>query len=131
MRWLEYFQVSPFPSKAAGCSSSSTLKHNSPARLETQAMVLANTIKAGSRDPSELSMTVYLSGSYLDLKKKYLQERGRVLSSMGKQTQMEKKRALIRTVSVLYAAFHPRISKCFNMTVLSLLQCGKPEETAR
>lgn len=39
---------------------------------------------------------------------------------MGKQTQMEKKRALIRAVLVLYAAFHPQISKCFNMTVLSL-----------
>jgi len=32
-------------------------------------MLLANTIRAASRDPSELSMTVYLSGSYLDLKK--------------------------------------------------------------
>lgn len=27
---------------------------------------------------------------------------------------------MIRTVTVLYAAFHPQISKCFNMTVLSL-----------
>jgi len=33
---------------------------------------------------------------------------------------MEKKRALIRTVAVLYAAFHPQISKCFNTTTSSL-----------
>lgn len=65
-------------------------------------------------------MAVYLSRSYLDLKKIFTRKRQSIIFHGETNTDGGKKRALIRTVSVLFAAFHPLISKCFNMTVLSL-----------
>lgn len=112
----QYFQISSFPCEAAGRSSSSTLKHSSPTHFQTQSVVLANTI----RDPSEPSMTVYLSGSYLDLKNNIYKKEAEYYLPWGNKHRWRKKRALIRTVTVLYTAFHPQIFKCFNMTVLSL-----------
>lgn len=65
-------------------------------------------------------MAVYLSRSYLDLKKIFTRKRQSIIFHGETNTDGGKKRALIRTVSVLFAAFHPLISECFNMTVLSL-----------
>lgn len=58
--------------------------------------------------------------SYLDLKKIFTRKRQSIIFHGEANTDGAKKRALIRTVSVLFAAFHPQISKCFNMTELSL-----------
>lgn len=76
-----------------------------------------------STDPSDWSVAVYSSPTLLDLKKIFTRKR-QSITFRGETNAdgggKKKKRALIRPVSVLLAAFHPQISNCFNMTELSL-----------
>lgn len=98
---------------------------SSPAHLKTQALVWQPQLQQPA-EPLQSQARLFIHRGATQILKKIFTRKRQSIIFHGETNTDGGKRALIRTAALLPDAFHPQISKCFNMTALSLFTEQEP-----